>query len=102
LSGGVAGDNYEIHVRGRVYTYSRHFIQNLPTRPEATKEYIEYVLLNPSYQERQGPRRIIYWRYVPGLGKHMKVVEDQLPTGELQILSAHCPRQNPPDEATLE
>ena len=92
----------EIRVHGRIYRHSNHFRNSIHRHPEATNENIEYVLMNPFYQETQGPRRTVYWRYIPELEKHMKVVEDRLPTGELQILTAYCPSQTPLHEGSDE
>lgn len=79
----------EIHVHGRVYTFSRHWRDKAENKKDATKSEIEFVLLEPSYRRLDGPRRTVYWRYIPERGRHLKVVEDRIPTGEYQILTAH-------------
>ena len=88
----------EIHVHGRVYTYSRHLRANLHRHPEATVENIGRVLRDPAKREKESDRRYIYWGYVPREDKFMIVVEDRLPTGEYQILSAYCPIEQPSRE----
>ena len=88
----------EIHVRGRIYTFSRHLRNNIHRHPEATKENVEHVLLDPVRQEPEGNRRFIYWGYLSQMGQFMIVVEDRLPTGEYQVLSAYCPVQQPTRE----
>ncbi len=85
----------EILAHGRAYTFSRHLRNNLHRHPEATKENVEHVLLNPARQEPEGNRRFIYWGYLSQMDQFMIVVEDRLPTGEYQVLSAYCPVQQP-------
>jgi hypothetical protein len=85
----------EIHVNEKVYRHSRHYRAKPLDEREVTNAQIEYVLLNPFHQEEQGPRRTIYWRYVPELKAYLKVVEDRLPTGELQILTAYLETKTP-------
>jgi hypothetical protein len=94
----VAERQDEIHVRGRVYTFSRHLRASLHRHPEATIGNVEYVLLNPARQEPVGARRFIYWGYLPQVDQFMKIVEDRLTTGEYQILSAYCPIEQPTRE----
>lgn len=85
----------EIHARGRVYTLSQHLRDNRHRHPEATKENIERVLINPARQEPVGDRRYLYWGYLPYMEQFMKIIEDRLPNGEYQILSAYCPVRQP-------
>ena len=87
----------EIHVHGRVYTFSRHWRDKPEERKEANKEEIRYVLLEPSHRRLDGPRRTVYWRYIYPRGKYMRVVEDRLPAGEYQVLTAY-----PDDEVEAE
>lgn len=91
----MAAERPEIRVGGRVYTYSRHYRDKHPSEREASDEQIRYALLNPYRQRNDGPRRTVYWRYLPEWGHYLKVVEDRLPTGERQILTAH------PDKAKI-
>ena len=72
----------EIHVHGRVYTFSRHYRDKQPEEKIATITQIRYVMLEPSHYEQQGDRRAVYERYVPDLGINLRVVEDRLDTGE--------------------
>lgn len=85
----MAAERPEIRVGGRVYTHSRHWRDKHPAEREASDEQIRYVLLNPFQQRDEGPRRTVYERYVPELGFVLRVVEDRLPTGEFQILTAY-------------
>lgn len=95
---GLAEKDDEIHIYGRLYTFSRHLRASLHRHPEATKENIEYVLLAPVKQERVSNRRVIYWDYLPQLNQFMMIVEDRLPSGEYQVLSAYCPIEQPTGE----
>ena len=79
----------EIHVHGRVYTYSRHYRDKPPEKQEADKDEIRFVLSAPSHRRPDGPRRTVYWRYVEAREEYLRVVEDQLPSGERQILTAY-------------
>lgn len=79
----------EIHVHDRVYTFSRHWRDKPDELREASKEEIRYVLLDPSHRRPDGPRRTVYWRYIHDRRKYLRVVEDRLPTGEYQILTAY-------------
>ena len=88
----------EIHLHGRVYTYSRHLRDNLHRHPEATEDNVGHVLLNPARRDPDGDRRIVYWSELPHQNLFMKVVVDRLPTGEFQVLSAYCPLAQPTRE----
>ena len=81
----------EIHVHGRVYTFSRHYRDKPDDEKIATSEQIRSVMLEPSYFQQQGNRRAVYERYVPELEIILRVVEDRLDTGEWQILTAYEP-----------
>ena len=81
----------EIHVHGRVYTFSRHYRDKPDDEKIATNEQIRFVMLEPSYFQQQGNRRAVYERYVPELVTILRVVEDRLDTGEWQILTAYEP-----------
>lgn len=81
----------EIHVHGRIYTFSRHYRDKPPEEKIATPSQIRYVMLEPSHFEQQGNRRAVYERYVPELELYLRVVEDRLDTGEWQILTAYEP-----------
>ena len=79
----------EIHVRGLVYTFSRHYRDKPPEKQEANRDEIRFVLSEPSHRRPDGPRRTVYWRYVEARSEYLRVVEDQLPSGERQILTAY-------------
>lgn len=81
----------EIHVHGRVYTFSRHYRDKPAEEKIATNDQIRYVMLEPSFYQRQGNRRAVYERYVFELGTDLRVVEDRLDTGEWQILTVYPP-----------
>ena len=81
----------EIHVHGRIYTYSRHYRDKPDNEKIATKEQIRFVMLEYSFFQQQGNRRAVYERFVPELGIDLRVVEDRLNTGEWQILTAYKP-----------
>lgn len=98
MDSGLTNWDDEIHVHGRVYTFSRHLRFSLHRHPEATKRNIEQVLINPIRQEPLSDRRFLYWGYLPDMAQFMKIVEDRLPTGEYQILSAYCPIEQPTQE----
>ena len=85
----MAAERTEIRVGGRVYTYSRHWRDKPQHWKQANDAQIEFVLREPAYQQPDGPRRTVYERYVPELGFVLRVVEDRLPTGEFQILTAY-------------
>lgn len=79
----------EIHVHGRVYTFSRHYRDKPHELKEASIEEIRYVLLEPSHRRLDGPRRTVYWRHINTRRVYLRVVEDRLDTGEYQILTAY-------------
>ena len=81
----------EIHVHGRIYTFSRHYRDKPNEEKIATNEQIRFVMLESAYFEQQGNRRAIYERFVPELGMYLRVVEDRLDTGEWQILTVYEP-----------
>lgn len=83
----------EIHVHGRIYTFSRHYRDKPQEEKIATTAQVLFVMLSPAHFERQGNRRAVYERYVPDLGINLRVVEDRLDTGEWQILTAYDPEQ---------
>lgn len=85
----MAAERPEIRVGGRVYTHSRHWRDKPQHRKQANDAQIEYVLREPAHRQPDGPRRTVYERYVPELGFVLRVVEDRLPTGEFQILTAY-------------
>ena len=87
----------EIHVHGRIYTYSQHYRDKPDELKQAYKEEIGYVLLEPSHRRLDGPRRTAYWRYIHNRGEYLRVVEDRLDTGEYQILTAY-----PDDEVDVQ
>ena len=58
----------EIHVHGRSYTFSRHYLEKPGEEKIATTSQIRYVMVQPSYFQQQGNRRAVYERYVPELG----------------------------------
>ena len=87
--GGLADTDDKIYVRGRVYTFSRHYLSKRPDAKIATNAQIRYVMLESSRFERQGDRREVYEGYVPELAINLRVVIDRLNTGEYQILTVY-------------
>ena len=79
----------EIHVPGRIYTFSRHYRDKPDELKQANKEEIRYVLLEPSHRRLDGSRRTAYWRYIHDRREYLRVVEGRLDTGEYQILTAY-------------
>ena len=78
-----------IRAWGRIYTFSRHYLDKPDGDKIATNAQIRYVMIEPSHFQQQGNRRAIYERFVPELGIKLRVVEDRLSTGEWQILTVY-------------
>ena len=58
-----------------VMRFTSYFVDNvLPRRAYLRTEWIEDVLAEPEWVEPQSDGRIRYWRYIPELGRALRVV----------------------------
>jgi len=54
---------------------TRYFLEQvLRKRPYLNLEWVEQVLSAPEHVEAQRDGRVRHWRYIPALGRHLRVV----------------------------